>query len=301
MSNIQVDKPIGGTELLYNSLSSKLDFSHVNLILSICHHDLLSDSKPNILWQHLNWNEENTKLLADEKYVQKLDSIVFVSHWQHEQFRKKYEHLNNVKCHVIQNAVENFEKEKTHPKPDRIKLIYTSTPWRGLNILIEVLKKLNRDVDIDVYSGTKIYGPEFYKSTEGQFDVLYEELKKLNVNHIEYAPNKEVRKAVSESHILAYPSLFEETSCLSAIEALSAGCKVVTTNFGALPETCSVWGDYVCLGPNIVKEYTKLLQNAIDSYWDNYEERVSQRYHYKQFWSWEKRVLEWESFLNEYK
>ena len=300
MLNIQVDKPLGGTELLYNSLSSKIDFSHVNLILSICHYDLLSNSKPNILWQHLNWNEQNTQLLADEEYVQKLDSIVFVSHWQHEQFRKKYP-LDNVKCYVIQNATEKFENEKAHPKPDKIKLIYTSTPWRGLEVLIQVLKQLDRDVDVDVYSGSQIYGPHFYESTKGQFDVLYEDLKKLNVNHIEYAPNETVRHAVAQSHILAYPSIFEETSCLAAIEGLSGGCKIVTTNYGALPETCGVFADYTSIGPNLVNEYTKSLQNAIDTYWDNYEERVTQRYHYKQFWSWDKRILQWESFLNEYK
>ena len=301
MSSTATDKPLGGTELLYNSLSSKIDFSHVNLILSICHYDLLSDSKPNVLWQHLNWNEENAQLLSDENYVKKLDSIVFVSHWQHEQFRKRYEHLNNINCYVIQNAVESFEKEKTHPKPHRIKLIYTSTPWRGLEVLIEVIKRLDRDVDIDIYSGSKIYGPQFYEQTKGQFDKLYEDLKKLNVKHIEYAPNEEVRKAVAESHILAYPSTFEETSCLSAIEALSAGCKVVTTNFGALPETCGVWADYTSLNQNTMNNYTKALQQAIDTYWDNYEERVAQRYHYKHFWSWDKRILQWESFLNEYK
>ena len=37
--------------------------------------------------------------------------------------------------------------------------------------------------------------------------------------------------------LFVYPSIFEETFCASALEALSAGLHVITTNFGALPET----------------------------------------------------------------
>lgn len=293
------DKPIGGTELLYNKLVEFVDISPINLITSICHPDLLSNDKPNVLWQHLNVNEENVNGLRDPNFVSRLDAIVFVSHWQHEQFRKNFP-LNDVPCYVIQNAIDEFNLETIY-KPKKIKLIYTSTPWRGLEILIEVLKQLDRDVDVDIYSGTAIYGPSFDQQMAGKFDGLYQSLKDLNINHTEYAPNSEVRKAVSSAHILAYPSVFEETSCLSAIEALSAGCKVVTTNFGALYETCGVWADYVPLSPNIVERYTKVLQYNIDHYWDQYETTVEQRKHYNKFWSWQNgnRLNQWKQLINE--
>ena len=289
--------PIGGTELLYNNLSKRVDFSDINLILSMCHPDFLSNDKPNVLWQHLNINEENAKGLSDPEYTKRLDAIVFVSHWQHEQFRKNFP-LDNVKCYVIQNAIPEFEwKEK--PK-DKIKLIYTSTPWRGLHILAEVLYKLNRnDIEVDIYSGTSIYGPSFAKQTEGQFEHIYKGISELGYNHIEYAPNAVVREAVQDAHILAYPSVFEETSCLAAIEALSTGCKVVTTNYGALYETCGTWADYVPISNNIVDRYAKALNNAIDTYWDNYIWRKSQYKHYLNHRSWGTRQYEWKQLINE--
>ena len=46
---------------------------------------------------------------------------------------------------------------------------------------------------------------------------------------------------------LAYPSTFEETSCLSVIESLVAGCRVVCPSLGALPEAV---GPYARLYPS---------------------------------------------------
>ena len=46
-------------------------------------------------------------------------------------------------------------------------------------------------------------------------------------------------------HIFAYPNIWEETSCISAIEALGSGLHAIVTNYGALYETCSEWPTYV--------------------------------------------------------
>lgn len=289
------DTPRGGTEILRDRLLELVDVSEINLIISVCHPSLLSNDKPNVLWQHLSYDQENVSLLSNIKFVNRLDAIVFVSHWQHEQFRKRFP-LDNVRCYVIQNATDSIEVTK---KPEKIKLIYTSTPWRGLNILVESLKILDRDVDVEVYSGTSIYGPQFAASQQGKFDSLYADLNRLGAKRIEYAPNSEVRKALSSSHILAYPSVFEETSCLAAIEALSAGCKVVTTNFGALYETCGVWADYVPLSHDLVERYTHILRHNIDTFWLHEGERLEQTAHYNKYWSWNTRAGQWNSVIRE--
>ena len=277
--------PMGGSEILYQALAARVDLSSINLIKSVCAWELL-DNRPNVLWQHLNTDEDAVKLLADPQFVARLDKIVFVSDWQKIKFIRTF-NLPIHKCVTIRNAIEPIP---AHKKPEKIRLIYTSTPWRGLHLLIEAFKVLDRDVELVVYSGTSIYGKDFHEQTKDQFQRLYDELKALDVTHIEYAPNDEVRKALTQAHILAYPNTWEETSCLSAIEALAAGCKVVTTRNGALPETCGDWADYAEL-----KDYVEVLRNAID----NYEYNQDQVDFYNTNYSWDARVEEWRSLIDD--
>lgn len=282
--------PKGGSEILLEELSARVDLSQVNVILSTCDPRLLHPAKPNILWQHLSYDQAAVAGLADPQFVSRLDAIVFVSHWQHEQFRKRV-NLPGDKCHVIQNCIK---PAPDHDKPKDIRLIYTSMPNRGLEVLAQAYPLMKRKVPLTVISGTKIYGARYHEMTGHQFNPLYRQLKELGITRFDYMSNDEVREQLTQHHILAYPSIFEETSCLSAIEALSYGLKVVTTNYGALPETCSVWADYVPLGEDFVQRYAQALDDAVDA-WQPNPDQVS---FYRKHWSWDTR---WDWVVKRYR
>lgn len=292
--NKSLTNPKGGTEILFDGLSSRIDLSHINFILSKCDLNLINPNKINIFWCHVSYDQEAIANLYNEygqKFIEQCDAIVFVSHWQHDQFRKRISFPGN-KCYVIPNCI-NVATE--HNKPKNIKLIYTSMPWRGLTVLAESYSLMKYKVPLTVVSGTKIYGKEFYKNNDNIFKKLYGKLKKLGITRYDYLPNNEVCKLLEDHHILAYPSIFEETSCLSAIEALSYGLKVVTTNYGALPETCSVFADYVPLGEEseFTIRYAKALDNAVENYYyNNYQVEF-----YKKYYSWEARIPEWQKLI----
>jgi glycosyltransferase involved in cell wall biosynthesis len=180
-------------------------------------------------------------------------------------------------------------------------------PWRGLDLLLDAFELLNRDdIELDVYSSTIIYGSEFHHQTNAAYETLFTRASKMkNVNYMGYAPNEEIRTALLNAHIFAYPSAWEETSCISAIEAAMAGLSLVTTNLGALYETLSEWpSPYVCWDSNrgnIIKNYAKRLNLAIDEFWcEATQERLTAQHNFfRRFWSWECRALEWEAFLFE--
>jgi glycosyltransferase involved in cell wall biosynthesis len=203
---------------------------------------------------------------------------------------------------VIKNAIDPVP---FIPKPTgKIKLIYTSTPWRGLSVLLDAFEMLNRDdIELDVYSSTIIYGNGFANSTKGLYDRLFDRAKRMkNVNYMGYATNAGIRKAVQKAHIFAYPSVFQETSCLSALEAGAAGCKMVVSNFGALYETCSEYADYVTYTPDqnlLAERYSRVLNNAINNYVHGDSVYKEQSDFYNKFWTWENRIPLWKEFLND--
>jgi UDP-glucose:(glucosyl)LPS alpha-1,2-glucosyltransferase len=299
-------KPMGGSELMYYTMSNMVQpgwDKDINLILSFCDWKYIDPSKKNVIWQQLNTNEESIAAMADPKFVEKIDYFVWVSYWVYEKYRQKF-NVPAYKSIIIRNATQPIEfKERS--KDGKIKLVYTSTPWRGLDILIDAFKKLDRDdVELDVFSSTKIYGPSFEKQTEGQFDWIWDLCRTTpGITYHGYQPNDIVREYVSNAHIFSYPNTFEETSCIAAIEALTAGCQVITTGYGALPETCGDWATYIPYGPNrgmVADRFAYELNKAIDNYWsvETQTKIRLQSQHYNALHTWPIRAQEWQNFFD---
>jgi len=300
--NVMPDQPKGGTEILVETLKSKLNFSGINLIVSVCRPELIVPGKKNILLQELSYDQENVQGMKSPNFVDKIDCFIYDSHWCYEKFREKF-NTPAWKSVVIKNATTAFELK--HKPKGKLKLIYTSTPWRGLHVLLRAFQILNRDdIELDVYSSTIIYGKSFAKSLEGQFDQLFAELKNTpGINVKGYAPNEEIRSALQDAHIFAYPSIFEETSCISAIEAMCAGCQAVVTNYGALFETCGEYADFISYDSNyerLAQNYAILLNRVIDNYWspENQQNLADQTKFYNKHWTWQKRFSQWQKLLN---
>jgi len=300
--------PKGGTEILKEQLISQLDpesIEGINLIGSICHPSLVKKDKINVIWQHLSYDQPNVQYMRDRKFVDSIDYFVYVSHWQYNKFREHFQ-IPEYKSFIIKNATHEFE-QTPKSKEGKIKIAYTSTPWRGLAILIKAIDILNKtrdDFEVDIFSSTKIYGSDFEESEKGKFDALFEKCKNTkNVNYLGYGINVQIRELLKDTHIYAYPSIFEETSCLAIIEAMSAGCHVVTTNYGALPETCGEFAtmiEFDSSAQNLIERYAQTLNSVIDNYKNNLYigDLEMQTKYYSKYYSWNTRIKEWKNFLN---
>ena len=300
--------PKGGTEILKEQLIAQLEpgsIDGVNLIGSICHPQLIQKDKTNVVWQHLSYDQPNVQYMRDRKFVDSVDYFLYVSHWQYNKFREHYQ-IPEYKSIIIKNATPKFEV-KPKVMDGKIKLLYSSTPWRGLAILIKAIDILNKtrdDFELDIYSSTRIYGDMFEQSEKGKFDTLFDKCKNTaNVNFRGYGLNEQVRQALQDTHIYVYPSIFEETSCLAVIEAMSAGCHVVTTNYGALPETCGEFATMIEFDSsvgNLIERYADTLNSVLDNYKNNlYKEDLElQIKYYEKYYSWNTRIEEWKNFLN---
>ena len=104
-------------------------------------------------------------------------------------------------------------------------------------------------------------------------------------------------------HIFAHPSTWPETSCIAAIESMAAGCEVVTTDLGALNETCSPFGKIINFEKNpedLEKRYSEALIDSIKNFWsvENQKKLKLQRETINATYSWDKRSDEWKNFFD---
>ena len=288
--------------LLLKYLSDE-SFKDINLILNSTNHDLIEKDKINVLWVHHFVNQKEIKNLSSKDYVDKLDWIVFNSHWNFEKYVYQFK-IPESKSIVIRNAIEKIDFEKK-PK-DKISLIYHTTPWRGLVHLLKIFKNLNlKDVELNVCSSTIIYGKKFDNQLGKKYENIFNECKNTkNVNYFGYLENKKVIDLLKKTHIFAHPSIWPETSCIAAIEAMAAGCEVVSTNLGALYETCSPFGTFVGFDRdwnNLENSYGKVLLNSFKNYWsnDNQNKLKMQSESINATYSWDVRSIEWKNFFNE--
>jgi UDP-glucose:(glucosyl)LPS alpha-1,2-glucosyltransferase len=300
-------KPLGGTELQYALLHKYVDKKLLNnfqITTSVPEKIPLAKDKINILWEQNSYDQPNIQpWMKDPSNHSKYDWYVFNSHWCAEKYRMFFK-LPADKCTVIKNAIEHFPERKVYKKGDPIKLIFHPTPWRGLNVMLGAMQLIkNKNVTLDVYSSTEVYGTSFKKDNDKIYQPLYKQAKKLpNVNYIGYKPNEQIVKNITQYQIFAYPNIWEETSCISAIEAMAAGLHMVTTNYGALYETCSEWPVYVQYSDNY-KRLAEAFAYAIDSLTSFLHEEgcqnhlQSQANFYKKFYDWQGRKEDWTNFL----
>lgn len=300
----EIIDPKGGEDIMLSQLAKYVDLDkyNVNIINSKCRKELIDLDKRNILWQHVPADQQAVQGIRDKYFNRMVDAYVYVSHWQHEKFR--YIHqipLEN--AYVIKNSIEPIEFIKK-PK-DKIKLIFTSMPYRGLDILLKAFEVLNRnDVELDVYSSTEIYGKEYVEHEGDKYEDMFERARNMkNVNYMGYAPHEDIIKAFQSAHIFAYPCIFEETACLSMIEAGAAGCNLVTTNIGGLPETGSIFAKLVPIQADeeiLINNFAKALNETIDNYWSESNQKFikEQSDFYNKHYDWNIRKDEWIKLLD---
>jgi UDP-glucose:(glucosyl)LPS alpha-1,2-glucosyltransferase len=229
----------GGTELTTKNLFDRLDREELeNVQIITARVRELKQDKIRIYHLHDLALDPEAAHLKEEESRKRFHKLVFSSNWQYQQYRDylgvPYSHQST----VIETGVEPISF--TSKPKDKIRLIYTSTPHRGLEILVpvfEVLAKKYPNIELDVFSSFGIYGSEWEQRNK-PFEELFERCRvHPQINYHGWASNDVVREAYQRAHIFAYPCIWPETSCRSLIEAMSAGCLSVHPNFSALTDT----------------------------------------------------------------
>lgn len=300
--------PRGGTELqvemLHKHVAKEL-LDKVQLHVSIPERTPLDPNKPKLLWIHNNYDQlKKPEWFKDKSNHKKYDFYIYNSHWTYEKFRMCFG-MPTHNAIVIKNGIPDIETRVfNYQQGDPIKMIYHSTPWRGLNVLLGAMQLIKtKNITLDVYSSTEIYGSGFKDQAQSEYKPLFDQAEKLpNVNYIGYKPHEEIIKNLHNYDIFPYPSIWEETFCGCAVEAMAAGLYTIVTNYGALFETCAEFPVYIPYDDN-TENLVQRTAYAIDEtaqmlHLDNIKEHLRrQSQYFKAYYNWNKQGKLWTSFL----
>lgn len=241
VSNELTKNAHGGTELMAQRMVRDIPQDLLDGV-QIIHSRVreLHDDKIKVLVLHDLPQDPEVQNLTDPEYRKQFDAIVFVSDWQQQMYNLTMGIPFGAGT-VIHNAIApievNHAEDKKLGPEDPIRLIYHTTPHRGLALLIPTIKEASKhfNIHLDVFSSFNIYG---WGERDEEYKWLFDEMNKSeNITNHGFQPNQVVRDYLKKSHIFAYPNIWTETSCLSLIEAMSAGNLCIHSNLGALPET----------------------------------------------------------------
>ena len=177
-----------------------------------------------------------TRKLCDELFV--------VSTWLGD-ICQKYLHFPKARIFVIRNGIYLPHFENLNMPRDPYRLIYSSVPDRGLDILLKIFPKIKAAVPLatlSVFCGLEL---GMLKARDKQRATkLYDLAAQPGVTLHGNVPHRQLAEALSQSALFVYPShavpaaaFYAETSCIAAIEAQAAGTPVIASRRGALPET----------------------------------------------------------------
>ncbi len=263
-----------------------------------------ANSKVNIVWNHDLITKPAAQQLMSLMY--KVDKLFVLSEFHRQQFAHHLEvpadcyvvTRNGVDLELVAEAVEGVAR-------DRSRLIYTSRPERGLDVLLQMwpeLKARRPKLKLAVASyenpGADAQMADYLRALR----TLGEHLP--DIEFLGALSKSELYREIAASGLLLYPAAFPEVSCITAMEAAACGTPVVASRYCALKETVADGETGVLIpGDPHDEEYQRAFVEAVagliedDTRWQQMSEagkrRVEARY------QWSQIAEEWEEIFAE--
>ena len=191
----------------------------------------LSEEELNELQKHTGFTD---LVQCQNKILRMADKInayqIVTNHHQGE----KITHIDDNIIHTLNNNVNNNVNCCKIPNS----FVYSSFPNRGLLNLLNMFPKIRSllpDATLNVFCDMdNTYCWDVAKEDMIEIVRLLEEQKEYVTNH-GFVSKKILYHYLQKSTLWLYPCTFEETFCITALEAQMAGCLCISNDLGALP------------------------------------------------------------------
>ncbi|HFD31307.1 MAG TPA: glycosyltransferase, partial [Gammaproteobacteria bacterium] len=199
-------------------------------------------SKINLWWVHdLALYRSKEDIAAQFMNV---DGVLTVSEYHKKQICEVYG-LNPDNVYSITNGIdlELFNKPTSiapdvlisDGSDDKVNLLYSSRPERGLENLVKVDGIMDKLLKIDpkyhLYVCMYANYPEHMKD---YYNMLFQRIELLpNCTNLGSLTKQELADVMRQCDALVYPTNFEEVSCITAMEAMAAGLPFISSKHAA--------------------------------------------------------------------
>jgi len=155
----------------------------------------------------------------------RITSVVAVSNYHKTLLIKTYPEIEN-KIVVIENAIDPYDWQNIDTPRYENKFIYTSAPDRGLKELLEIWPQILEMIpNASLWVATPPYALDWYEDYKGLYD---------GVHFLDNLSPTELYTQIKSSEYWIYPSQYIETYCITALEMMYGGVKIVSTDTGNL-------------------------------------------------------------------
>jgi glycosyltransferase involved in cell wall biosynthesis len=266
--------------------------------------DMDIDSRINILWVH---DVHCGDSLTIERSL-KIDKFFCLSSWHMDYFRSIYPFISPDSIVRTRNGID-LNRFSSHPIRDRNRVVYGSSPDRGLEVLLKSWPEIKRkcpDSSLHIFYGFDNW-EKCARNDSGQLHLIerlkfiIDSLSTFDVTFHGRTSQNDLAQEYLKSGVWAYPTWFSETSCVTAMEAQASGLFTVTSPIAALPETLGnnaffIGGDW--LSVEYKKDFIDKIVYSVNEKPDS--DRSIIRDSAFQRFSWDNVALDWADMFDAY-
>lgn len=233
-------------------------------------------------------NKKDTQLI--EEYNHKIDGLICLTQWHAEHLLKQYPLLQD-KVNIINNGINpnmfNISVDKITNR-----FVYTSCSERGLERLLKLWPSILENIP-----DATLHISSYNNFPSHELDRRLEQvIRKFpdSIVHRGKLNQSELYHLMCSSEYWLYPTSWPETSCITALEMLSAGVICLFYDYAGLTETINNRGIIIRESKEI--DQLMAIHNMSQKIKNNIIETGKQ---YATSCSWENRALVWKQMIEQ--
>ena len=225
-------------------------------------------------------------LLSDNRITR----FIAVSEYQKNKLEKLYPQMVG-RIKVLNNAIDPSDFDVIDiPKFDN-KFIYTSAADRGLENLLKVWPRIKEMIpEASLWIASPPYAMEWYEDYITESDSIY---------FLGNLPPSELYKQIKSAEYWIYPSQYDETYCITALEMMMGKVKIVSTDTGNLINLLMGKGGMI----STPSDSDRLVDDIFEKFLDVYKDRslamtnLNYAHNFARNENWDNRFKQWNDMI----